>query len=267
MHRNPENAGSLFQVASQFNLLEMISPRFTPEHGVTRYELDRTQGPACAISAGAATIYRNYFVPIEGVPGQYGQIKQYQVDTLADFKIALARGIGCEAGSLWINENGYVLPSASSLLKIHRHFETLSESETDQLRRLIKVGVHWDVECTETDPEISHTVTQVFCSALPIAYSSTSDLETWEWFARVVLEAAYEATLLVGYLNHLRGISCLAHLTLLGGGAFGNPREWIYDALKRALLAGSYSSLDVRIVSYGQSDDRLERFLARVAQG
>ena len=48
-------------MASQFNLLEMTAPSITPEHGVARYQLDRTQGPACAIAAGAATIYRNYF--------------------------------------------------------------------------------------------------------------------------------------------------------------------------------------------------------------
>ena len=66
MHRAPENAGTLFQVASQFNLLEMVSPTVTPEDGVTRYQHDRTQGPACAISAGAATIYRNYFAPVGG---------------------------------------------------------------------------------------------------------------------------------------------------------------------------------------------------------
>lgn len=37
MHQSLENAGALFQVASQFNLLEMVSPDVTPEHGVTRY--------------------------------------------------------------------------------------------------------------------------------------------------------------------------------------------------------------------------------------
>ena len=68
MHRSSEYAGALFQVASQFNLLEMVSPEITPEAGVTRYDLDRTQGPACAIAAGAATIYRNYFAP--GTPGR-----------------------------------------------------------------------------------------------------------------------------------------------------------------------------------------------------
>ena len=31
MHSAPENAGALFQVASQFNLLEMTSPKMTPE--------------------------------------------------------------------------------------------------------------------------------------------------------------------------------------------------------------------------------------------
>ena len=69
MHQDPQYAGALFQVASQFNLLEMTSPDVTPEDGVTRYAYDRTQGPACAIAAGAATLYRNYFVPNGGSEG------------------------------------------------------------------------------------------------------------------------------------------------------------------------------------------------------
>jgi hypothetical protein len=70
MHQSSENVGALFQVASQFNLLEMTSYDVTPEHGVTRYQHDRTQGPACAIAAGAATLYRNYFAPVGGSDGQ-----------------------------------------------------------------------------------------------------------------------------------------------------------------------------------------------------
>ena len=42
MHQLPEYAGALFQVASQFNALEMVGPSVTPEDGVTRYEHDRT---------------------------------------------------------------------------------------------------------------------------------------------------------------------------------------------------------------------------------
>jgi hypothetical protein len=70
MHRAPEYAGALFQVASQFNALEMTGPDVTPEQGVTRYQYDHTQGPACVIAAGAATIYRNYFAPVAGDVGQ-----------------------------------------------------------------------------------------------------------------------------------------------------------------------------------------------------
>jgi hypothetical protein len=86
MHQSPENAGALFQVASQFNLMEMVSPTVTPEHGVTGDQHDRTQGPACAIAAGAATIYRNYFAP---VGGSVGQTTQRQFDGLAAYEATM----------------------------------------------------------------------------------------------------------------------------------------------------------------------------------
>ena len=66
LHGDASNAGLLFQVASQLNLLEMASLSTTPEHGVGIYEYDHTQGPACAIAAGSGTIYRNYLVPVHG---------------------------------------------------------------------------------------------------------------------------------------------------------------------------------------------------------
>ncbi len=90
LHQLPEYAGALFQVASQFNLLEMVSPEVTPEQGVTRYQHDATQGPACAMAAGAATIYRNYFVPVgDGV----GQTSERQLDGLADLGAALGKAL------------------------------------------------------------------------------------------------------------------------------------------------------------------------------
>ena len=81
LHTDKNNAGALFQVASQFNLLEMVSPDITPEQGVDGYEFDHTQGPACAIAAGAGTIYRNYFV---NVNGEVGQTASNQIDCLSE---------------------------------------------------------------------------------------------------------------------------------------------------------------------------------------
>jgi hypothetical protein len=102
LHADISNAGSLFQVASQFNLLEMVSPDVTPERGVGIYEYDRTQGPACAVACGAGTIYRNYFASVNG---QTGQSASNQIDCLADIGAAL----GNIDNSLWEMRNGYAL--------------------------------------------------------------------------------------------------------------------------------------------------------------
>ena len=91
LHRAPEFEGALFRVASQFNLLEMVSPGVSPEDGVTRYMHDPTQGPACAIAAGAATVYRNYFVPVGEA---CGQTAARQLDALAPLGAALAGASG-----------------------------------------------------------------------------------------------------------------------------------------------------------------------------
>jgi hypothetical protein len=117
MHQKRENAGALFQVASQFNMLEMTGPSVTPEQGVTRYQSDRTQGPACAIAAGAATIYRNYFVPVRG---GVGQTAERQLDGLAAVGEALSRDLGLPVGALWTMQNGYALCSRGRPRRHHR---------------------------------------------------------------------------------------------------------------------------------------------------
>jgi hypothetical protein len=42
----------------------------SPEQGIDIHEHDHTQGPACAIAAGAGTIYRNYFARVNGPNGE-----------------------------------------------------------------------------------------------------------------------------------------------------------------------------------------------------
>lgn len=247
MHRSPENAGALFQVASQFNLLEMVSPDVTPEHGVTRYESDLTQGPACAIAAGAATIYRNYFVPIEG---GCGQTAKRQLDGLADLGAALSIGMSLPIGELWTMQNGYALATQEGLNAIDRHLKTLTTGQIDILRGKLRIGIHRDVEVTDAAGPDRPRVSQSFCSALPVAYSRVPPAH-WQLFASLVLEAAYEATMWAAVLNAQRGESNVVFLTLLGGGAFGNRSSWIYAAKRRALDMMRPFALDVRLVSYG----------------
>ena len=262
MHRQPENSGALFQVASQFNMLEMMGPQVTPEHGVTCYAGDPTQGPACAMAAGAATIYRNYLVRVDG---DIGQTAERQLNGLADLGAELSRRLAMPVEALWTMRNGYALASKEGLAAIGAMLRDSSEAERDALRGLLRLGLHTDVEVTdlhETDGG-GQLVSQIFCSALPVAYSQVSDREIWEPFARLVLESAYEATLLAGLLNADGALSAYDEssnrvlLTRLGGGAFGNEDAWINDALLRAVRLVGDRDLDVAIVSHGPPTPKL----------
>jgi len=252
MHSSAAHKGALFQVASQFNLLEMTGPEVTPEDGVTRYAHDRTQGPACALAAGAATVYRNYFAP---VAGRIGQTRDCQIDCLADIGAAL----GNETNAFWTMRNGYALCTRQGLTTIAQKLEGPDVNAADNLRDLLRVGIHRGVQVT--DVAGAQLVSQAFCSALPVSYSDIPS-KHWKSFATLVLEGAYEATVWAAALNaHESGTNAL-FLTRLGGGAFGNEPDWIHAAMRRALRMVVGVGLDVRIVSYRQADSALERLVA-----
>jgi hypothetical protein len=247
MHQSPENAGALFQVASQFNLLEMVSPTVTPEHGVTRYQHDHTQGPACAIAAGAATIYRNYFAPLGG---HHGQTIEQQFDGLADLGAALSGALNQPVKALWKMQNGYALCTQAGLHAISEHLGALQPEQLDILRGKLCIGIHRDVEVTDASGEDRPLVSQAFCSALPVAYGHVAPFY-WAPFAKLVLQAAYEATMWAAVLNAQRGASNAVLLTSLGGGAFGNDEGWIHAGMQHALKMMLEFDLDVSLVSYG----------------
>ena len=168
-------------MASQFNLLEMTGPEISPEDGVTRYADDHTQGPACAIAAGAATIYRNYFAP---TGDGRGQTRDRQIDCLSDIGVAL----GNENNALWTMRNGYALCTEDGLAEIERTLDRLGETGRDALRDRLRIGLHWDVEVTSPEP-CGLTVSQAFCSALPVAYTPVPS-DCWSSFATLILEGA-----------------------------------------------------------------------------
>lgn len=255
LHQAPENAGALFQVASQFNMLEMTGPDVTPEQGVTRYCEDHTQGPACAISAGAATIYRNYFAP---VGDGFGQTAERQIDGLTEMGKVLSRATGLPVSDLWEMQNGYALCSKSGLRAISKHIEALSPEAVDTLAGTLCVGLHRDVEVTEAGGPNRPIVSQIFCSALPVKYSTVPTSE-WKTFASLILRAAYDATILAGVLNAHRGASNVVLLTRLGGNAFGNADEWIDAAMRSALIVAADLNLNVKIVSYHEPSDSILR--------
>jgi len=242
-YNDKANAGAMFQVASQFNLLEMVDPYRMPEAGVDIYEYDATQGPASAMSCGAGTIYRNYFVNING---RIGQTSDNQVDCLKD----IGDELGNTNNKLWEMSNGYALVTEEGLKEINQALFNMNEEQYNALKLKLRVGIQWNTEVTLNDRK--DIVNQVYCSALPVAYSRIED-SLWEKFARLILEATYEATFYAALINYQKTGNNKLFLTLVGGGAFGNKMEWIIDAIRNSLNKFSNTPLDVMIVSYGRS--------------
>ena len=253
LHIDDTNAGALFQVASQFNLLEMAAPSVTPEHGVGVYEFDHTQGPACAIACGAGTIYRNYFAPVNG---SVGQTADRQIDCSFD----LGRRLGGPDQTLWSMRNGYLFPSDQGLNEITSRLRSADDAEREQLRGELRIGLQWNAQVTIGAAD--HRVSQAYCSALPVAYGSQPESQ-WTDFATLVLQAAYEATLCAAILNaEATGVNTV-YLTLLGGGVFGNRDQWIIEAIERAVDAVPQCDLDVAVVSYGSSKPAVAELVRR----
>ena len=251
LHKGAENNGALFQVASQFNLLEMVNPNVTPEEGVDRYEIDFTQGPACAIACGAGTIYRNYFVEL---PDQIGQSADNQIDCLSDVGLEL----GNDENKLWEMKSGYCIANRDGLKKISDTINSFDKAQYESLMGKLKIGIQWDSQVTITDNR--NKVTQAYCSALPVAYSHL-DSSYWEDFAKLILNATYEATFYTAIQNMIKTGNNKLYLTLIGGGAFGNKIEWITEAINNSIHKFKSTPLDVRVVSFRRSNAYLRHLL------
>ena len=251
LHGEIDNDGALFQAASQFNLLEMASPNAVPENGVGIYDYDKTQGPACAIACGAGTVFRNYFVHVKG---QIGQTADLQIDCLEDIEQFFQEG----NSKLWNMKNGYCFAYDQGLELIRKKMTALNSDEYEYLKGLLKVGIQHEAAVTAFAG--SSKVTQVYCSGVPVAYSGISS-QAWEPFGKMILEATYEATFWAAINNMKKGRTNKVFLTLVGGGVFGNPDSWLYDAITLNLKKFENSGLDVIFVSYGSSNGLVRKII------
>lgn len=182
---------------------------------------------------------------------QIGQTGQRQLDGLADVGAELSAQLVRPVTDLWEWRNGYALCTRQGLDLITDHLRGMGPRLADALAGKLRIGIHRDVEVTDAPSAPGPVVSQAFCSALPVAYGSVRQ-QHWAAFAQLVLDAAYEATLLQGIINARRGASNIVLLTSLGGGAFGNAPEWIHAAIKRAVMKAQRFDLDVRLISYSE---------------
>eukprot|EP01032_Pedospumella_encystans_P012303 gene12303-14242_t len=289
---------AVFQAASQFNCLEFPNWEVTPERGVTGYSTDPTQGPACALACAAGTVIRNYFadVPTLAVTGttdasptgQLGQREDLQINTLDALEIALNN----EQEAYSNIHNGYTFSKgAEPLARLSAVIEASKQNPPgglayDELLSRVKIGLHADVGVTfrnrfeVVDISEGLTVTQAYCSAISCAYSGISSAH-WTSLARLVLDAAYEATMWAGVLNALRITPQVVEtnsfpapsqshkhdvfLSFIGGGVFGNEPEWIGEAIGRALAIMHHHKAPIRvhIAHFRQINDQYVFYIDR----
>ncbi|KPA85480.1 hypothetical protein ABB37_01771 [Leptomonas pyrrhocoris] len=236
---------AFFQVASQFNSLEFVSPDVTPEDGVTHYVYDRTQGPACALACMAGTAYRNYLfhpalfntdVAQEAEVGeqQRGQQALHQLNLLDDLTTYLTQGYSASAASalptvdfdhFYRVRSGYFHP-APSIGSLNGWLERVATSQgttpadvkealLSRLRVALVEGATVTLPLHDSHKDGAslsalHEVSQVYSSALslppPPAKGSDDAWAGVELLSRIILDGTYEATLLAGVQHTLRSL-------------------------------------------------------------
>lgn len=248
--------GSVFLAASGLNCLEFPGHGGSPMMGVTCYEDDRTQGPACALACAAGTVVRNYFS--DNTPDA-------QLDCLSSLADAVGDSAACTP---WVVRAGYILGSsrdgaaaAAALDVANARVFARGSASRAALRALVRVGVQEDTGVTFASrwarADAALRVTQVYAAALSLGgYKTPRDVpdEAWAPLATLVLEAAYEATLWAGVAAAARaGVPRgSVYLCGLGLGVFGNEPEWVATAIGRAVatLRAEGAALDVHFLHF-----------------
>ena len=188
--------GTLIQVASNFNCLELSSALSNPFDGkfLTRLMTDSTQGPSAAAGAGP------------------GAIKRLQLHRAQEINLLCDLSLEAPNGKLFDVKEG-----------------ALEDAEA------VRVGLHTDVqavfdrsgrECVFHPAGVC--IDQVFASTIILRKGRAKPRQVTA--SQTLLRQAYTGT----YLSAIYRQSPRVVLTLIGGGAFNNAPEDIADALAEA---------------------------------
>ena len=250
----PTFQNALFQVASNFNALELMGPY--DKRAMTQlsaYILDQTQGPYASISAAPGLIARHYYAfEKQGMsPETWSQ--QYdgpQLEMLRETPLRVRNGyVMLEEESL----EQPALPEDMAVL-VHRNIEvTFGQSRDHEHRRLANK---------------TQLIDQVFTATLDLGSRQRHFLESAPKevtsLGKALLRAAYEATLLAA----IQGGNRKVVLTLIGGGVFCNPSSWIVEAIEDLLPLIVESGLTVYLNAFRGpgSPNSLKRLRSLVEQ-
>lgn len=228
----------MFQVASNFNCLEVPSVRTDPAGGdhVTNLMYDSTQGPAAASGAAVAALTRCHAVFFDpAAPDDtWGQTATHQIELLGHAALKphfpVVNGklypFECDSEGDWwdVVKSPGAWADLIGHVGIGLHIDAPVNFARDSTPSAALLG------CSFVRP--SPVVDQVFVAALNRRAFGVSKLPREETLSkmRFLLQAAYEGTYAAAVAREVKVLV----LTCVGGGVFCNPLEDVAAAIAAA---------------------------------
>lgn len=237
----PENDGAVFQVASNFNALELMSKfddRAMTEVG--NYVHDRTQGPFASISAAPGLIFRHYypFHSPETPPESWRQVYDgRQLELLGELPLLVRNGY------LELQEPDLDRELPLPLFRVAHH------RDVQVTFGLVNGGNHARVVRLQRVSQVFTATADLACTNLEFFRRRPKEVEK---LVKTLLRGAYEGTLRAALSSGRHRV----FLTLIGGGVFANPPAWMVDTLEDLLELITETGLSVVINTYRGIPDR-----------
>lgn len=261
LQANPENKNAVFQIASRFHCLEggCINRynQFTSGNAMGIIGRHAVQGEEAATSAAPGLIWRMYYqeqaniVKALGLTITDGGMITYP-DTdnqkkMEEIKTTLNIGPTGNEAIHWHEPNINALVEQCAV-GLHTNVQ-VTTGLSNSTWHTIENRTHNKDDSNTLCDDPTQLITQVFCASLDLGTHSrfsTNDPVVNTACCRLLLKANYEATLLAAVANRKKKV----FLTLLGGGAFNNKKEWIIDAIKTSKNLILTHNLDVTLVFF-----------------
>ncbi len=248
MQCDPQYDDAVFQVASNHNTIESINEnvsKHNSEYFATNYIHDQTQGPSACISTPFASLCRIY--------------EKYEINSLRSI-------IDKNNQPFFTVKNGYVIESKQSLPDVNQFKKIIIPFQKNVQ---VMFGPQVNLDQVNLDQSnrtflnrIKQTnsnqhVHQVFCTAYNIKQghigqeNRIQDEKQDFYRTKNILNFNYLGTYLATeFLNKSTIV-----LTMLGGGAFGNPNDFIYQAITFAHLRQPYKYVKKVVLPHFQPLD------------
>ena len=240
-HVKAMGKNAIFQAASQFNYLEMISPMYRPSNGITNYVNDNSQGPKCALATPGATLYRNWALTSD----------IHQLNGLKNI-MKYCQGLSFQNG--YIHYDGTPFEIAQE--NVNQLLQIAVTTAGVMLNQIpLNIQNKHITKCNSSD----FLVSNAWCSAISLGYlpQNVKYSPYIQKFAEQILYATYLLTLrMAAFHPNINTV----YLTFVGGGFFENKYEWILNAMLSAIKSIQYMPLKVIILHYKTIDSNVTRF-------